>query len=135
MKLVFVAFDSVSHQPKSTNMISMLQDNHIYSIDSAYVDDIKTLKQWISKYNLPAWSKLKLRNITTYDATSENITLRYDNSSFGGDDIEWYTISFDMEIPDDGYPLIRGFRDKMYSYIDSNNLIEKYIEEKDRFNE
>ena len=45
MKLVFVAFDSVSHQPKSTNMISMLQDNHIYSIDSAYVDDIKTLNE------------------------------------------------------------------------------------------
>lgn len=43
MKLVFVAFDSVSHQPKSTNMISMLQDNHIYSIDSAYVDDVKKL--------------------------------------------------------------------------------------------
>ena len=41
MKLVFVAFDSVSHQPKSTNMISMLQDNHVYSIDSAYVDDVK----------------------------------------------------------------------------------------------
>lgn len=45
MKLVFVAFDSVSHQPKSTNMISMLQDNNIYSIDSAYVDDIKTLNE------------------------------------------------------------------------------------------
>lgn len=26
MKLVFVAFDSVCHQPKSTNMISILQD-------------------------------------------------------------------------------------------------------------
>ncbi len=45
MKLVFVAFDSVSHQPKSTNMISMLQDNHIYSIDSAYVDDVKKLDE------------------------------------------------------------------------------------------
>lgn len=45
MKLVLVAFDSVSHQPKSTNMISMLQDNHIYSIDNAYVDDIKTLNE------------------------------------------------------------------------------------------
>lgn len=44
MKLVFVAFDSVSHQPKSTNMISMTQSSSSnYSIDSAYVDDIKTL--------------------------------------------------------------------------------------------
>lgn len=33
MKLVFVAFDSVSHQPKSTNMISMTQNNN-YKIDS-----------------------------------------------------------------------------------------------------
>ena len=45
MKLVFVAFDSVSHQPKSTNMISMLQENNIYSIDSAFVDDVKTLNE------------------------------------------------------------------------------------------
>lgn len=119
-------------QYRHRNSQDMPVEVEVYRITN---NDIKTLKQWISKYNLPAWSKLKLRNITTYDAASENITLRYDNSSFGGDDIEWYTISFDMEIPDDGYPLIRGFRDKMYSYIDSNNLIEKNIEEKDRFNE
>ena len=43
MKLVFVAFDSVSHQPKSTNMISMLQERRDYSIDSSYVDEIKNL--------------------------------------------------------------------------------------------
>lgn len=45
MKLVFVAFDSVSHQPKSTNMISMTQTNASYSIDSSYVDDIKSIEQ------------------------------------------------------------------------------------------
>jgi len=45
MKLVFVAFDSVSHQPKSTNMISMTQNNTAYSIDSSYVDDIKSLDE------------------------------------------------------------------------------------------
>ncbi|MBQ9298255.1 MAG: hypothetical protein IJ223_04425 [Clostridia bacterium] len=44
MKLVFVAFDSVSHQPKSTSMISMLQDNTSYSIDSSYVDDINKIE-------------------------------------------------------------------------------------------
>ena len=43
MKSVFVAFDSVSHQPKSTNMISMLQERRDYSIDSSYVDEIKNL--------------------------------------------------------------------------------------------
>ena len=45
MKLVFVAFDSVSHQPKSTNMISMIQNNTAYLIDSSYVDDIKSLDE------------------------------------------------------------------------------------------
>ena len=45
MKLVFVAFDSVSHQPKSTNMISMLQNNTTYSIDSSYVGDIKSIEE------------------------------------------------------------------------------------------
>ena len=129
---ISIDIDKKTLQYRHRNSHDMPVEVEVYTITN---DDIKTLKQWISKYNLPAWSKLKLRNITTYDAASEIITLRYDNSSFGGDDIEWYTISFDMEIPDDGYPLIRGFRDKMYSYIDSNNLIEKYIEEKDRFNE
>ena len=48
MKSVFVAFDSVSHQPKSTNMISMLQERRDYSIDSSYVDEIK---DYIDYYN------------------------------------------------------------------------------------
>lgn len=43
MKLVFVAFDNVSHQPKSTNMISMTQYSGDYIIDSAYVNNIKSL--------------------------------------------------------------------------------------------
>lgn len=45
MKLVFVAFDNVSHQPKSTNMISMTQYNSDYAIDSAYVDNVKSLEK------------------------------------------------------------------------------------------
>ena len=45
MKKVFVAFDSVSHQPKSTNMISMTQKDSAYTIDSSYVDDINSLKE------------------------------------------------------------------------------------------
>ena len=45
MKLVFVAFDNVSHQPKSTNMISMTQYNSDYAIDSAYVDNVKSLEE------------------------------------------------------------------------------------------
>ena len=49
MKLVFVAFDSVSHQPKSTNMISMTQ-KHDFRIDSLYVDDINTLKDIYDTY-------------------------------------------------------------------------------------
>ena len=49
MKLVFVAFDSVSHQPKSTNMISMTQNNN-YKIDSLYVDDINTLNDIYDTY-------------------------------------------------------------------------------------
>ena len=44
MKLVFVAFDSVSHQPKSTNMISMTQKND-FTIDSIYIDDVNTLNK------------------------------------------------------------------------------------------
>jgi len=44
MKLVFVVFDNVNHQPKSTNMISMTQKQTIYSIDSSYVDDIKSIE-------------------------------------------------------------------------------------------
>lgn len=49
MKLVFVAFDSVSHQPKSTNMISMTQ-KHDFRIDSLYVDDINTLNDIYDTY-------------------------------------------------------------------------------------
>ena len=49
MKLVFVAFDSVSHQPKSTNMISMTQNNN-YKIDSSYIDDINTLNDIYDTY-------------------------------------------------------------------------------------
>ena len=49
MKLVFVAFDSVSHQPKSTNMISMTQ-KHNFKIDSLYVDDINTLNDIYDTY-------------------------------------------------------------------------------------
>ena len=45
MKLVFVVFDSVTHQPKSTNMISMTQYNSDYAIDSAYVDNVKSLEE------------------------------------------------------------------------------------------
>ena len=45
MKLVFVAFDSVCHQPKSTNMISMIQDKRNFLIDSSYVDDIEKLNE------------------------------------------------------------------------------------------
>ena len=42
MKLVFVAFDSVTHQPKSTNMISMTQ-KYDFKIDSLYIDDVHKL--------------------------------------------------------------------------------------------
>lgn len=45
MKLVFVAFDNVCHQPKSTNMISMFQDDKNFLIDSSYVDDIEKLNE------------------------------------------------------------------------------------------
>ena len=45
MKIVFVAFDSISHQPKSTNMISMTQQTTRYLIDSSYVDDIKSIEE------------------------------------------------------------------------------------------
>ncbi len=44
MKLVFVAFDNVRHQPKSTNMISMTQNNN-FKIDSLYIDDINALNE------------------------------------------------------------------------------------------
>ena len=49
MKLVFVAFDSVTHQPKSTNMISMTQ-KHNFEIDSSYIDDIHTLNDIYDTY-------------------------------------------------------------------------------------
>ena len=49
MKLVFVAFDNVSHQPKSTNMISMTQNNN-FRIDSLYIDDINTLYEIYDTY-------------------------------------------------------------------------------------
>lgn len=49
MKLVFVAFDSVSHQPKSTNMISMTQKSN-FKIDSSYIDDINTLNDIYDTY-------------------------------------------------------------------------------------
>ena len=49
MKLVFVAFDSVAHQPKSTNMISMTQ-KHNFKIDSLYIDDVHKLNEIYDTY-------------------------------------------------------------------------------------
>ena len=49
MKLIFVAFDNVSHQPKSTNMISMTQNSN-FKIDSLYVDDINILNKIYDTY-------------------------------------------------------------------------------------
>lgn len=129
---ISIDVDKKTLQYRHTQAHDIPVEVEIYQITN---DDIKELAKMIKEYNLPAWSKLSMSDMIAYDATSESITLRYNNASFGGDQIEWYRISFDMDIPEDGYPLLRSFRDKMYSYIDSNNLIEKYIEEKDRFNE
>ena len=45
MQLVFVAFDSVTHQPKSTNLISMTR-KYNFKIDSLYVDDVHKLYEF-----------------------------------------------------------------------------------------
>ena len=129
---ISIDVDKKALQYRHTEAHDIPVEVEIYQITD---DDIKKLEKMIKEYNLPAWSKLPMSDMIAYDAATESITLRYDNAKVGGEKIEWYTISFDMEIPYDGYPLIRGFIDKLYSYIDKDNLIEKYIEEKDRFNE
>lgn len=49
MKLVFVAFDNISHQPKSTNLLSMTHSNN-FEINSRYIDDTKKLNEIYNTY-------------------------------------------------------------------------------------
>ena len=45
------------------------------------------------------------------DAATRSITLVYDNSSINGVSREYYTISYDMEIPNDGYKILNSIVD------------------------
>ena len=45
MKLVYIAFDNVIHQPKLTNMISMIQKNKNFIIKSSHVNSITQLNK------------------------------------------------------------------------------------------
>ena len=92
-------------------------------------EDIEYLTDIIEKYNLPAWSTLEIdTDHIALDAPTKTITLTYDNSKEGGYK-KWYSISYDMKLPKEGYDILNNFKSYIISKETEENIIKSYKKE------
>ena len=127
--------DSVDIDVNKLLLISRLsdgmEDNILVTEYKISKDDIAYLENMIKEYNFIAWDGLPFDiNRAPLDASTPNLTFRYNNSSIGGSTFESYNINFYNKIPNDGYPILHKFVDYLYSLEKEENLINSYEEER-----
>lgn len=92
-------------------------------------ENVEKIIELIEKDNFVAWDGLPLDSEhIALDAPSKHITLTYDNSNIGLEKLKWYNISYDTQIPQDGYKLLNEFTNYIFSLKIDDNLINTYIE-------
>ena len=90
--------------------------------------DINDLKDYIDKYNLPAWTNLPVENIDVVDQDKETIVLIYNNSD--ENPYEFYIIDINKGIKEEYYDYLIKFRKKIESLIKEENKTISYDENK-----
>lgn len=78
-----------------------------YSVTDA---DIQLILDDIEEYNFPEWKSLPSNDDEiALDASSVSISFVYDNSASRGHAVEYYTLNFQLDMPEDGREALRDF--------------------------
>lgn len=101
-----------------------------YRVDE---DDIKEVKDYITKYNLPVWTNLPIDNPDLSIDSIKNLNLVYNNYKINGKALDTFSIDINDGTRKEHYNIVNKLIDKLYSLLKKENLAisydEKYQEE------
>lgn len=92
-----------------------------YSVSN---EDFKEIEDYVKKYNLPDFSKFKESEYQELDGNTVTISMYYNNE----DNYEAYSVSYDLDIPSEGYKVLNKLVDKIKTLTKSVNKIKEYKE-------
>ncbi len=95
-----------------------------YNVDAEQVNEIS---EYVSEYNLAAWGDLPQSEYIAMDAPTRSYRVCYDNSSTGGSEREYYTVSSDDELPEGGREVLGKIRTMLLEMIDPPEMNNAYV--------
>lgn len=96
-----------------------------YSVSQESVNELESI---IKEYNLIYWDKIDAENLYILDGPQSSLDFVYDESANGGSKYKSYGFSIDKEFAEEESRIIKEFKDKLLSLINSENLIREYSE-------
>ena len=96
-----------------------------YSVSQESVNELESI---IKEYNLIYWDKIDAEQLYILDGPQSSLDFVYDESANGGSKYKSYGFSTDKEFAEEESKIIKEFKDKLLSLINSENLIREYSE-------
>jgi hypothetical protein len=91
-------------------------------------EDFYDIENYIKSNNIPSYNKLPESEEHVLDGPSRFINIAIDDSNIGKSNHEIYSISYELDIPREGYDILNGLINKLKLLIKKNNKINEYIE-------
>ena len=96
-----------------------------YSVSQESVNELESI---IKEYNLIYWDKIDAEQLYILDGPQSSLDFVYDESANGGSKYKSYGFSTDKEFAEEESKIIKEFKDKLLSLMNSENLIREYSE-------